>query len=230
MTQPIMIGIAGLAGSGKDTLAAFIKEAADLSEYNLGVQIMGFADPIRSIAKHLGFKLDREHKEKKDSLIFFDFDDRLFRAIDAVIGECMFEDERARLFSRTLQVLAEKGWLEADALFCSPREFMQVFGTEIGQVALGPDVWVKHLRLRARLTDAYCVIVPDVRFPHECDDLDYLVCVERDVAGVATHASETHMMTLAQLSDNNIANSGSLLDLRNIAETLAHDWVFPNAS
>lgn len=49
----------------------------------------------------------------------------------------------------------------------TPREVMQLFGTEFGQEAFGKDIWCRILNDEIHQGQHEYIIIPDVRFEHE---------------------------------------------------------------
>jgi hypothetical protein len=94
----------------------------------------------------------------------------------------------------------------------SPRHALQTLGTEWGRACMGEDFWVEQFNRRAGLYDK--VVVPDVRFPNECDIIrksggkvfrvDAGARVPHDE--FSTHSSETEIDRLPV--DGVIDNSG----------------------
>lgn len=79
MKLPRLIGLAGVAGSGKDTVASFIKAHASLANFDVPVQTYAFADPLKKgCSEMFGIPLDhfydRERKEKEHD--FWDYSPR----------------------------------------------------------------------------------------------------------------------------------------------------------
>lgn len=188
-----VIGITGLAGAGKDTLAAAM--ARQFARMGEPVCLAGFADPIREVCKAVGLDPHtRETKEVKQTFSLDVFCDNLQHAIDTVLRNRMTQDNRTRLYclmvEHTAHFVSEPVGSEyTQYINISPREFMQVFGTEAGQ-AIHRRVWVDMATTSWRARDGY-VLVTDFRFPHEAPALDTVVTViNQRIQRVNNHVSE----------------------------------------
>lgn len=94
----------------------------------------------------------------------------------------------------------------------SPRQFMQLLGTEFGRELIGPAIWVNRWAALAEqhtLIEGGPVVADDVRFPNEADAIraagGILVRIERPGAGSATgagHASERQPIAPDHVIDN----------------------------
>lgn len=108
----------------------------------------------------------------------------------------------------------------------SPRQFMQLLGTEFGRQLIGPDIWVRRWQVHVaewRTIGATAFVADDVRFPNEADAIraagGILVRIERAGAGSATgagHASERQPIA----PDHVIHNAGSERDLHAMIDHL----------
>lgn len=98
----------------------------------------------------------------------------------------------------------------------TPREFMQLIGTEFGRDMIGPDIWVNSaMRRAASLDKAYFT---DIRFPNEDDAIYaaggkvYRVERDTDVNVYSLHESEQHIPTLRV--SGIIDNQGTIEELQ----------------
>lgn len=172
-----LIGLAGRAGSGKDTLAGLILE-------HVTGQQRAFADPLR-------------------------------RAAQAVFG---LTDEQ--MSDRELKERVIPFWGR------SPRQILQLLGTESVRDVFGPDTWVRAAALHLDAL-AWCesreslpidvVIYTDCRFPEEAqwirDNGGVVIEITRpDAVAVAAHSSEQPLPV--ELIDYAILNDGTIADLR----------------
>ncbi|AQT27787.1 adenylyl-sulfate kinase [Ralstonia phage RS-PI-1] len=170
-----IIGLTGLAGAGKDTAARAMQ--LEITSMGTECRIGSFADPIRQISQLIGLEpYDRERKEKRICMNADDFCDSLQHAIDKVLGHRLSDEDQAALYSYTVEALEERFMYES-VIELSPREFMQVFGTEGGQ-SVRKTLWVE---LASSLWNSLpgVVLVPDTRFAHELGVLDDLILVIR---------------------------------------------------
>lgn len=181
------IGIAGLAGVGKNTAADFVAE-------RLGLPCVAFATPIHEAAKYVFGTLCLERAIKELSLPFEkeEFDDTL-KIAQSIMNECGvgLSDEELRTALKVAFTNRETGKIYEEL---SPRKFMQLFGTEFGR-NIDEKIWVRAVE--NKYSD--CVI-SDVRFENEMEICDAIILVERDAGAIeGNHISE------------NLANSLSLL-------------------
>lgn len=220
-----IIGITGLAGAGKDTLAWVLK--AELEKAHKQVTLGSFADPIRKISKLIGLEpYDRNLKEKRRSFDLDEFCDSFQAALDTVLGQRLEEHDRAELYAFTVEALEK--FTYGSMIGLSPREFMQVLGTEGGQ-RVRRKLWVELASLLWNALPGF-VIVSDVRFGHELQVLDDLLLVIRPgVAAVNSHPSErlAHQLTngadhgIPWLKQTTVMNDGGLHQLDENARRLA---------
>ena len=159
------IGILGLAGAGKDTFAAMlVQEINDLGAMP-DLIIDRYAAPLKTLtAKIFGLTLaeveDREIKEKPKQINRDRMIEEVFHCLERVLK---FEDdeldEASHLFFEHFQ----------SARAISPREFQQLFGTEVVR-KVKRTAWRDRLQNRPR-----DIVVPDVRFENELCDINILV-------------------------------------------------------
>ena len=139
MNKPMLIGVSGLAGSGKDTVANHL-----CANYNF-VKI-SFADTLKDAVAMI-FDLPRELLEG--------------------------DTEESREWRENHVTSSGK----------TPREILQLFGTEVGR-SIDGDVWVRATRRRANelMQKGVSVVIPDMRFPNEqdmCNEIGFTLRVER---------------------------------------------------
>ncbi|KVE35693.1 deoxynucleotide monophosphate kinase family protein [Burkholderia sp. BDU5] len=192
-----IIGLTGLAGAGKDTAAQAMQR--EIVGAGTECRIGSFADPIRQVSKLIGLEpYDRERKEKRVCMNVDDFCDSFQHAMDKVLGQRLPDEDRAALYAYTVEALEK--FMYEDVIELSPREFMQVYGTEGGQ-RLRKTLWVD---LASSLWNALpgIVLVPDTRFAHELAVLDDLILVVRPgTLPVNGHVSEQLALKLMDGAD-----------------------------
>ncbi|MHA6903317.1 hypothetical protein ACJBUE_20880 (plasmid) [Ralstonia syzygii subsp. celebesensis] len=185
-----IIGLTGLAGVGKDTFA----RAMQRRFITLGrkARLGGFADTIREISLQVRLNpYKRETKEVRRLMVWSVFIDALFDAIENTLGNLVDDNDRAMLWTYTVEALEPRMFDDAGTSYISisPREFMQILGTEGGQ-RVRKTLWVDIALAEWRAAPG-AVIVTDFRFAHEAKVLDYAICINRpDVRRVNGHASE----------------------------------------
>lgn len=184
------IGIVGQAGAGKDTLACAMREM--FQRYG-EARVVSFAAPIRSIAAAIGLDpYDRATKEEQKVFEWDCFVHSFRMGVETTLVK-LGVYERQALYDSTVAALTPfvvqtNDRVARTHLSISPREFMQVLGTEGGQ-SVRKTIWVDLLK-PALKTRRYNVI-PDVRFRHELPVLDCLVALHRaDLPAVSEHSSE----------------------------------------
>jgi len=166
--EPVVIGLTGLAGSGKDSAINYLHQHEGDAR-DLRVTCTAFASPLKEIARIVGFT-------------------------------------RNQLYKRDLKEKTDDFW------GISPRQFLQMCGTEMFRKVWRDDIWVKITQKRLEelkkvemetelrfggpaSTGKYRLIfVTDVRFPNEAkmikDIGGYVFRVERPDS--PNHISETH--------------------------------------
>lgn len=159
------VGILGLIGSGKDTFANML--LAELNDYGAfpDMVIDRYAEPLKALTSKI-FLLtreeleDRELKEKTKQFNREHAVDAVFHCLENVLK---FSDEELDLASH----LYFENFSSNRAM--SPREFQQLFGTEVVR-KVKPNAWRDRLQNRPR-----DLIVPDVRFNNELCDVNILI-------------------------------------------------------
>lgn len=154
----MIIGLCGLAGSGKTTVARML-------EAEFGFARVSFAGPLKDMTRALGLSLREMAGDLKE------------QPCDMLCGK-------------------------------TPRQFMQLLGTEFGRQMIGEDFWVEAWRAavnRAHLDQiatacapvAARIVADDVRFANEAAAIRALggrvIRIDRPGAGSASgagHASE----------------------------------------
>lgn len=162
----LTVGILGLAGSGKDTFASMLQE--ELSKLGQDFKIDRYARPIKELTADI-FCLSvdaieiREIKEQPRYVTT----DKLLRKCHVMLQDTLgFNTEEYT----TAMTVVQESWVNVGHFtWLSPREFLQVFGTDVVR-AVRPNAWVDILQERDEN-----LIVPDVRFENELCDVNHLV-------------------------------------------------------
>lgn len=175
MSAPILIGLTGPAGSGKDS-------AADALVHLAGFTKLAFADALRAeVCAAFGVPLNyltaRETKEHPIQAL--------------ALSRCMVLG-----FTHAMQALEPALDLDAPR---SPRQVMQWWGTEFRR-AKDTSYWISRAmqRIKRLHKQGKSVVVTDVRFPDEAEAVRAMCGVIWQVwrPGVdvpdGAHASETH--------------------------------------
>lgn len=200
------IGLIGLAGAGKDTVAVILQEA--LKEVGQAFEIDRYAGLLKETAKAVfGERFD--DRDVKEVLIPFDYDLKRKASYELV-----YLSAKLKLNITQCSLYADlclEHFAHLDEI--SPRLFQQLLGTEVGRT-IDENIWVNYLKNQDRN-----LIIPDVRFGNE--DVDFNILITRHpVPKGELHASEVYAAEL-QLSDNPydyvdyvIHNDGSIEDLK----------------
>ncbi|AZU99278.1 dNMP kinase [Acinetobacter phage vB_AbaP_APK93] len=208
------IGLIGLAGAGKDTVAVILQEA--LKERGQVFEIDRYAGLLKEAARQVfGENFDDRNVKEVDKFVDLYLADKIIDATDYVYLKLNRSDIDLDEWNALCQKHIDS------CTWMSPRKFQQLLGTEVGR-AIDPDIWVNYLKNQDRN-----LIIPDVRFGNE--DVDFNILITRHpVPQGKLHASEVYAAEL-QLSDNPydyvdyiIHNDGSIEDLKRKVQQLVN--------
>jgi hypothetical protein len=212
----MIIGISGLAGSGKDTCADFL-----VGRY--GFVKRSFADPVKKIARE----------------VFAFSDEQLWGP-----SEARNAPDTRYPREHTWEPDYNDGWHtclccgakckrgeqpDREQCYLTPRFALQQLGTAWGRTCY-PNVWVDLAIRNARYGDT---VIPDVRFKNEVDGLRaagaYLVRIMRPDAGLkgsaGQHVSETEQTSMPnEMFDAVIRNDRGLRELEEAVTDLVRHW------
>jgi len=127
----MVIGLVGLIGSGKGTVA-------DILVRKHGFEKMAFADPLKDAVSHV-FGWDRN----------------------------LLEGDTPE--SREFRECPDPFWSERFGYDFTPREALQVFGTQSGRNVFGEDIWFHSLQRRIANSNNERIVIADTRFTNEID-------------------------------------------------------------
>jgi hypothetical protein len=237
-----VIGIMGLAGAGKDTVAAMLQRGligAGLTNVTLGK----FAAKMYAIASHLFTDVSLNDRKLKETPHVFDvprflaalavgIDMVLYRHLKPVQRQSMV-DEMYRLLSEA-KLFRDTGHWTGGEIHISPRQFLQNLGTAGTNTV--PGLWVdtgmKDFSKRKGV-----VLVTDCRFEEECSKMDVLLFVKRSgVQPVRPHKSEALAIAINDGASfpglEFIDNDGTLEDLEREVASFAtsHAILFAHAA
>lgn len=194
------IGIVGLAGTGKDTVAQMLSELS-------GLPTVALAKPLHDAATHIWGKgcLERDQKEQQHIFgtnvfeWFYDWHIKHLSEWDKTFG--IVTETTLLKLGLVYSIFSNGGKLRETI---SPREFMQLYGTEFWR-----EIFIKLVR------DQYeSCIISDVRFENEAAICDRLIVVKRNgVEPVNAHTSELFATRFREGSVI-IENDGTLEDLK----------------
>lgn len=197
MKTKIVIGLTGLAGAGKDTVADYLVEQHNFTK-------LAYADTLRAEVAHawgIAPELLSNRAQKE------------IPQVPLEIGRC----QDSRFVRYALTQLAE-GNEAAWAVECntprSPRWIMQRWG-DFRRELLGKDYFLNALRQKIEALDSN-IVVSDVRFNNEAQQMSqhkaWIWHIQRpNLAAVSAHASENGIDP--HWIDCDINNSGSINDL-----------------
>ncbi|AQN32683.1 dNMP kinase [Acinetobacter phage vB_AbaP_AS11] len=208
------VGLIGLAGAGKDTVAVILQEA--LKERGQVFEIDRYAGLLKEAARQVfGENFDDRNVKEVDKFVDLYLADKIIDATDYVYLKLNRSDIDLDEWNDLCQKHIDS------CTWMSPRKFQQLLGTEVGR-AIDPNIWVNYLKNQDRN-----LIIPDVRFGNE--DVDFNILITRHpVPQGKLHASEVYAAEL-QLSDNPydyvdyvIHNDGSIEDLKRKVQQLVN--------
>lgn len=212
------IGILGLAGSGKDTFAAYLAREFRKNHIN-GFDITRYAALLKEGARQV-FGEDFDNRDVKEERRFVtpDLADKIIDSTDYIQLKLNLDPEQFTKWDQLCSKhLDKRTWL-------SPREYQVIVGS-IGR-EIDKEIWVNYLRHQKGQK-----IVADVRFPNELLDVNILVIRSEVTAAVSgpLHASELYAYDLSTSVspyhdvDYVVYNNGTLADLENKAkQTVSH--------
>lgn len=155
MMRPHIIGLCGLAGSGKDTVAQLLATHLRFSQ-------LAFADALRAeVCQAYGIDLSvltrRDTKETPTPIL--------------ALSRCGTDNGFAMALIEQLKWL-EPGKSVKDEFSAprSPRQIMQWWGTEYRRAYSGPDYWTRALKARVHIqqqSHQFRHVISDVRFANE---------------------------------------------------------------
>ena len=165
------IGIAGRAGSGKDTIGLLLAK-------NIGYKQYAYANPLKELCRAFipGLPWYGNKKEKETDYLVRDLDFN-FMAYENVIG--LRYDVLHMINMYFLDILENKEYVNA-------REVLQYIGTDIVRNNQGYDFWVNLGKSKEN------VVITDVRFENEL--VDYNIKIYGGVSvGGDSHISEVEI-------------------------------------
>ncbi|WPF70341.1 deoxynucleoside monophosphate kinase [Acinetobacter phage Abgy2021-4-1] len=208
------IGLIGLAGNGKDTVAVILQEA--LKEIGHKFEIDRYAGLLKEATRQVfGENFDDRDVKEVDKFVDLYLADKIIDATDYVYLKLNRPDIDLDEWNELCQKHIDS------CTWMSPRKFQQLLGTEVGR-EIDENIWVNYLKNQDRN-----LIIPDVRFGNE--DVDFNILITRHpVPQGKLHASEVYAAEL-QLSDNPydyvdyvIHNDGSIEDLKRKVQQLVN--------
>lgn len=206
--KPIVIGISGAAGSGKDTTARLIRDYAE-QNFEINSIIYPFARTLKDMLKSL-FYWDHRHVEgelKQMEILTYPvtrediyrvFDDYFPNAedqepcrdliLDAYVDrfiQVFSEYETSGIWSWVKRVVNMGSGSDTQYEYClTPRRAMQLLGTEVVR-HMNKDKWVsivEDLIMSSHGDNPPIILIPDVRMANEaalCREHGFIICIVR---------------------------------------------------
>lgn len=220
--KKFIIGIAGKAGSGKDTIASMISYIVDRGVWDANYEqwkrldksiiknekIIHFANPLKDCLSIM-YNIPREYFDNRE------YKENLYYSLD----EHKFIKENDLLTSHKVVTIGglhynnlptHKILFPNKQLVIKLRDLMQYFGTELCRQQLDNNIWINCVMSKAKdivNNYGYCII-PDVRFINEASAITNsylyggLIKVNRDVEQIS-HESEKINFNCDYEIDNN---------------------------
>jgi hypothetical protein len=174
-TKQLIIGLNGVARSGKDTVGEYLVENHDFTRVAL-------ADPVRDALYDL------------NPPVTVRIDDDIFSRPGLTRRLAIFS-EQGQVKTISLQRLVDIfGWERAKSVKCV-RELLQKLGTQVGREYFGEDCWIEIARAKIEAAYPDPVVITDVRFENEAEFIQELGgevwCIKREgVGAINGHVSE----------------------------------------
>ena len=203
----MIIGITGLAGSGKDTLAVKLKERLDkeLDKESYDNIIYDLAKPIKDIVASVwGINPSiLNDQSKKNKPVQLDNSLRLSDYIDSIYG-CLLDSYTPNLKNYVYAINFKiapllKAYVEHHEYKRSPRQLMQYIGTELFKVRIKNDIWLDIAS--TVIPNKGDLIIPSIRFDDEAEWV-------RANGGVVIHIFRTDMNEVKQDWNHHISEQG----------------------
>lgn len=218
-----VVGLCGLARSGKDTLSEMLCRLHGYNPYP-------FALPIKQCINEM-YGWNEEHSDgqyKETTLTVETTYGNMAGAIRRVLGKDIYGFSAEHVTDWWIGVLVDNDCFQAggDKEFrfeLSPRKAYQLFGTDLGRDMLAQDIWLDKA---TEFADKHGkVLITDVRFENEAQWISKMngsiIRIERqgvDGSAVRAHASE------AGISEDYVTmvlpNNGTIEELENVAKIL----------
>lgn len=221
-----LVGIAGKAGSGKDTVADHLVRNHWFRKYS-------FAQPLKAFFNDLcewtPEELEAKGISKEDEVLFPEMDTHTIREQLAYHFESFVNVDV--VLTKMMEVFSDYDELGVGTLVqwrMPQRKAWQLFGTEVMR-ALYPNVWVHLAEKMFNDNTESTFVIADVRFPNEVEFVrknGYLIHLYREDApesvGVANHQSEVGVAVLGD--EDMIMNDYGLNELYSKVNDLVDKW------
>lgn len=191
----MIVGLAGQARSGKDTVAKYLVEKYDFKQYAL-------ADKIREALYVL------------NPTILID---------NNIIEWWKLTGKIPNLYEYLANVVDNVGWEKAKEQK-SVRELLQRFGTEVGREMFGENFWVDCIMEQIHTENPDNAVISDIRFQNETDICTVVLKIERGMSSsVDVHKSEKLDIS-KEYFHSIIKNNGTIEELHTKVDKLFTQW------
>lgn len=209
----MLIGISGLAGSGKDTLGKMISDMTTLP-------IVSLADPIKAFfVTVVGFNARYTEGDLKETenVFYIDYDMAVRRClilykVDALTATKAV-DTLFHILKRDHEASQRHTVLK---VYTSPRRLFQLWGTDVWRYLGGSEFWINQLPDKG--------ICTDIRFDNEADAMDLNFRVQRQghTSRAVAHVSENGISL--EKCDAVVYNNSDLAALERKAGTIVRTY------
>jgi len=225
MTKKLIL-LSGKINSGKNQLAEYLKSKFEENGYSVNLDL--FAKDLKDYSsedfKSLGKVLQQKITNLKSMVSLF-YDAKLNVSKGVMLNRIMDELD-------SLTFVDDNFYEDKTDI---TRILLQLYGTDIARKRFDDKFWITKASERMNNTEDDIIIVTDVRFPNEIDDMYTLVDtrevipirINRDITTeqlITSHESEKALDDYEQwfyIVDNN----GTLQDLYDVATNIYNDLV-----
>lgn len=230
-----LIGVSGVARSGKDTVTGFINDY--LKDLTIPSYRYGLADPIKEqVAEIFGWGYDEMYGDLKEELMDTEINVELMH--DVI---CEFLEHHSSIYDsfQLTQMMVDILYdhslvIDSDdvddilVVRASPRTMFQLWGTEFGRQKIKDSIWFDLADEERQRNPGSVMVISDVRFVNEAqwikdDPRGVLIAVERpnnkDSIG-ESHDSEKELGQVKEIADALITNDGTLTELEETVKTV----------
>lgn len=222
----VIIGIGGVKGSGKDTVASMINyiantipqdcnyykynEHKDICDKCYNIYITHFADNLKkALCAIYGFNMKQLNSHKYKDDYWFSITDGKWYSDKEIDNTTMTRIENDYLDNISLAAILNH--TKTNCLI-KIRTLLQYFGTGICRKYLNNNIWVNSTiqnAIKINNKYRYCII-PDVRFQNEVDAIrnvnnskGVIILVNRDTGIIDNHSSELLDFNFDYVIENN---------------------------
>lgn len=196
-----LIGLTGLAGAGKSTVAQHL--------WMRGYERHRFAETLKAMIQALLMRIAPQHLRMMDKLVWVN------SRIDGADKETALP---------LIHQIVDYGEGDPGPSPITARYLMQTLGTEWGRKVIHPNFWV-HIAMAGLKPDVPAVF-DDVRFPNEADAIrargGLIVRIVNPRLTLSPTAHVSEQFAVEGCADYTIVNSGTLSDLRTAVDAFLY--------